>query len=214
MPDEALELSTWAVHNCPEAQRNWLSERLSGIRQGSEPDLMELFSAAGRRLGSEFVQPGGVDTYSRFRAQDLARVAGLLSYVLQLTVESQELLLEDLFFRGSSDEKRAVLLALPLLEAPERYVELAVEACRTNTQTVFEAIACENPFPAAYFSELQFNQLVLKAIFMDLDVKRIANLSTRISSTLIEDLNNFRREREAALRPVPAGLSWILEKAR
>lgn len=214
MPDEALELSTWAVHHCPEAQRNWLSERLSGIRQGREQDLIELFSSAGRRLGSEFVQPGGAATYARFRAQDLARVAGLLTYIIQLTVERQVLLLEDLFFRGSSDEKRAVLLALPLLEAPERYVELAVEACRTNTQTVFEAIACENTFPAAHFSEPQFNQLVLKAIFMDLDVKRIANLSTRIGSTLIEDLNNFRREREAASRPIPAGLSWILEKVQ
>ena len=38
---------------------------------------------------------------------------------------------------------------------------------------MFEAIACENPYPARYFGDAAFSQLVLKADFMGLDIARI-----------------------------------------
>ena len=51
-----------------------------------------------------------------------------------------------------------MLKSLPLLPEPQRFEALAVEACRSNVLTVFEAIACENPYPHGYFEELSFDQ--------------------------------------------------------
>lgn len=197
---------------CRDGQRNWLSQRLSAAARGEQRDLVELFSAAGRRLGNELVRGGDPSEFAHWRTQDLARVAGLLSHIPNLAIDDHAALLADLFFRGSSEEKRAVLFALPLLSQAERHLELAVEACRTNTLTVFEAIGCENVYPAVYFSEPQFNQLVLKAIFIDVDITRIIGLASRMVPSLVEDLRNYCRERQAASRAIPLGLTLILEK--
>jgi hypothetical protein len=97
------------------------------------------------------------------------------------------------FRTGDNAEREAVLHALPLLPKAERFVELAIEACRTHVQSVFEAIACENPYAARFFPELNFNQLVLKAFFTGVSVRRIEGL----------------RERRAAGRPVPADLDFV-----
>ena len=70
---------------------------------------------------------------------------------------------DELWARGDNRERQAVLRALPLLPEPERFAAIAIEACRTNVLPVFEAIACENPYPARYFPERNFNQMVLKA---------------------------------------------------
>ena len=64
-------------------------------------------------------------------------------------------------------ERQAVLRVLALLPEPARFLAIALDACRTSTQPVFEAIACENPYPAAYFPEASFNQMVLKAVFTE-----------------------------------------------
>ena len=41
-----------------------------------------------------------------------------------------------------------MLRALPLLPPADWALEIGVDACRTSVQPIFEAIACENPFPA------------------------------------------------------------------
>ena len=73
-----------------------------------------------------------------------------------------------------------MLKALPLLPEPERFEALAVEACRSNVLTVFEAIACENPYPQRYFVELPWNQMVLKAAFNGVALTRIVGLDERL----------------------------------
>ena len=52
-----------------------------------------------------------------------------------------------------------------LLPDPERFCASSIDACRTNILPLFEAVACENPYPARYFPERNFNQMVLKAMF-------------------------------------------------
>jgi len=212
--DQSSSLCDWAVKVCPEESRIWLEERLSAARQGRAEDVFLLFSAAGRRLGcsAASVTVSGIDA-SRWRAQDVGRVAALSTLLSVVPSQAHASLVEDLYFRGSTDERRAVLLFLPLAQAAQQWLDLAVEACRTNTLPLFESIACENTYPARYFGEAQFNQLVLKTMFLDLDVQRIAQLTARITPQLILDLDDFRREREAAGRDVPAGIFWILEKA-
>ena len=120
-------------------------------------------------------------------------------------------LVDELFVRGDNAEREAVLRTLPLLPDPSRFLTTAVEACRTNVQTVFEAIACENPYPARYFPELNFNQMVMKAVFTGVSLRRIVGLPARLTPALASMAGDYAKERTAAGRPVNEDLALIMK---
>ena len=74
---------------------------------------------------------------------------------------------------------------------------------------VFDAIALHNPYPEKYFSELAWNQLVLKTIFNDKPIHFIEGLQNRANEKLAVTLSDFAHERWAAGRSVPAQV-WRL----
>jgi hypothetical protein len=78
---------------------------------------------------------------------------------------------------------------------------------------VFEAIACENPFPAAQFPELHFNQMALKAVFLGVALARMLGLAERRTPELARMAEDFAAERRAAGRTVPADLSLLGSRA-
>jgi hypothetical protein len=106
-------------------------------------------------------------------------------------------------------DRRAVLRALPLLPDAGRFVAIALDACRSHIQPVFEAIACENPYPARHFLEASFNQMVLKALFTGVTLGRIAGLEGRITPELTRMALAYARERELAGRSVPADIGRL-----
>lgn len=91
-------------------------------------------------------------------------------------------------------------------------VELAIEACRSNVIDVFEAIACENPFPARWFPDPPFNQMVMKAVFSGIALDRVVGLEGRRNGELRRMALDFAAERRAAARSVPADLELIAEE--
>jgi hypothetical protein len=117
--------------------------------------------------------------------------------------------LGDLFTHGDNDERRAILRALPALRDRERFVPLAVEACRTSVVPVFEAIACDNPFPAAHFPDANFHQMVLKAVFVGISLARVVGLHQRRSPELQRMARDYAAERRAAGRSIPDDLALI-----
>jgi hypothetical protein len=119
-------------------------------------------------------------------------------------------LVETCYREGDNRERQAVLYALPMLPAPEIFVDLAVEACRTHVQPVFEAITCENPYPARYFPELSFNQMALKAVFTGVALERIVGLRLRVTEELARMAADYASERRAAGRAVPADLDLLM----
>ena len=175
---------------------------------------MSLFAAAGRRLGRDPVVPDQTD-------RDLLKAAGLSPFpaglgldecgrgaLVLLAVDERDTaesvaLASDLYHRGEVRERQALLRVLAYLPAPAGFRDLAVEACRTSTQSVFEAIACENPYPAAHFAEPSFNQMVLKAVFNGVALSRIAGLAERVTPDLVRMAGDYAAERRAAAREVP-----------
>jgi hypothetical protein len=87
-----------------------------------------------------------------------------------------------------------------------------VEAVRANVVPELEAIACENPFPARHFTELAFNQLVMKSLFNGISLRRIEGLAGRRSAELRRMVANYASERRAAGRAVPDDVSFVLEE--
>lgn len=176
------------------------------------------FSGAGRRLGTAALALGdderlpGVDSLAQlFNGRGLdeaARGALLLAQIARLE-SGHPALVSELFYRGEMREKQALLRALPLLPEPAQYLDIAAEACRNSTQTIFEAIACENSYPADWFSQDAFNQLVLKALFIEVSVVRIEGLGRRAGPELARMATGYGNERRAAGRRVPDDIETI-----
>jgi hypothetical protein len=143
----------------------------------------------------------------RLRAADTSLVerarGALVRVALDALPESEHVaLVRELYRRGDSEERRAVLRSLPLLPAAERFASIAIDACRSNVQIVFEAIACENPYAATYFHPEAFQQLVLKALFTAVPLARIEGLEPRRTPELARMAADYASELRAAGRAV------------
>ena len=117
--------------------------------------------------------------------------------------------IETLFDTAEMNELVALYRALPALIKPEIWLHRATDAVRSNMGPVFDAIAFGNPYPKTYFSELAWNQLVLKCIFNDKPIHLIEGLDERANQALADTLADFAHERWAAGRRVPSQV-WRL----
>ena len=129
------------------------------------------------------------------------------------TPESFTQLLERLYQTGEIREQQLIILVLPLLTFGERFVRIATEAARTNIVPVFSSLALHNPFASEHFTENQWNQLVLKTIFVGCDVTKIAGLAQRHNASLSETIFQYVSERHSAHRSVPPAVVELCETA-
>lgn len=131
--------------------------------------------------------------------------------LLQLPFPKNEWLavLHQLFETADMHEQQALYAALPVLPYPEEMLGRAIEGCRTNMSLIFDAIALHNPYPAQFFPEANWNQLVLKAIFMQRPLYQIQQLDQRSNPALAAMGVDFAHERWAAGRAVMPEL-WRL----
>lgn len=91
---------------------------------------------------------------------------------------------------------------LPFYNFPEKYLKQAENGVRNNIHSVFEAIAYENTYPGNYFTENNWNQLILKAIFIERPLYPIIGLEKRANPELTRMLCDYAKERWAANRTV------------
>ncbi len=91
---------------------------------------------------------------------------------------------------------------LVLLPRSDYFSEVAVEALRTNITPVFEAITMNNPYPSLHFNEQQWNQMYLKAAFMQLDLSQIIGVEERANAELARIISDYAHERWAASRDI------------
>ena len=100
------------------------------------------------------------------------------------------------------EEQVSLYAALPLLPCPMKLAARAAEGIRTNITDVFDAIALNNPYPADFLDTKAWNQMVLKAVFMQRPLYRIYGAEERLNPELAEMLIDFAHERWAASREV------------
>lgn len=118
-------------------------------------------------------------------------------------------LLEKLFGAADVSEQIALYQSLPLLPHPHLFIARAAEGLRTSITAVFNAIALNNPFPGDHFELLTWNQMVLKAVFVDSPLHLIQQLDRRANPELARMLSDYAHERWAAKREVTPEL-WRL----
>lgn len=175
------------------------------------------FAAAGRRLGRAAIGPGDADRlrcagvpWSPDSGVDECGRAGLVLAALGALAPGRHVaLVRDLIRRGEVRERHAVLRVLAGAPDPARFVDVAVDTCRSNVSSVFEAIACDNAYPVAHFPDPALHQMVLKALFTSVPLSRIVNLQSRITAELRRMVDAFASERRAAGRSVPDDVGLV-----
>lgn len=200
--------------------REVLARRLGSVSASHGADLdafLADFSAAARRFGDDGLRldgdesarlaQAGVDWPMTSRLAEMWRIAALVGLPDDTRLEA---LLGECYRTGDNGERQAVLRALPLLRGPERFVAVAVDACRTSVLPIFEAIACENPYPSRHFPELHWNQMVLKAVFLGVPLRRVMGLQGRLGPELERMAHDHASERRAAGRSVPEDLGLLV----
>lgn len=107
-----------------------------------------------------------------------------------------------LYDTADMEEQVTLYSALPLLPYPESMVKWATRGLRTNITDVFDAIALRNPFPKDYLDRDAWNQMLLKAVFMQRPLFCIYGGDARANQDLATMLIDFAHERWAAKRMV------------
>jgi hypothetical protein len=143
---------------------------------------------------------------------DFARIHLLLRALGRLPQEQHAGFVDSLLRKGDNKEREALLRGLVLMPSPEQFLATAIDSCRAAVQTTFEAIACENAYPAKYFPPEAFRAMVLKALHLGVSVHRIHGLDGRKDDGLCRMAADYASELQAAGRTVPADVAIILNK--
>jgi len=194
------------IPSLEDTERQWWLSAQAQLAQRPDANTAARLSGQCKRNLKERAQPG-TDGWSNVQ---LAR-ALLLAQVLALQPGAEQVpLLRQLFLWGDDQEKIATLKALDWLDGRGQCIELARQAGRTSNSQVFAALALDTPYPSRHYDERAFNQLVLKALGMGLDVRRLTGLEQRHGVTLNQLALDLLDEQLAAERTVSAGLPQVI----
>ena len=196
----------------------WLAKALESARAPEKINVFLGYYSGAHKLGKQALaltpaeanrlQAMDVEiSLDRWGVDEAARTLILLE-ASRLPSDDFKALTIRTYQQGDSREQESWLRSLALLPDPERFLATAIDACRTNILQVFESIACENPYPKRFFPELNFNQLVLKSLFLGVALARVVGLKERSNAELSRMTNDYAAEREAAGRVVPVDI-WL-----
>ncbi len=211
----------WLAARLPAAATDWLDEatrEIAALPAGPGQRFPALLALASRRIPRGALAP---DERERAAAHEL--VPGwnperwtLLDAVRAVLVLARKDLatpegtaaLEDCFQYADMGELCALYRVLALLPNPERYVWRAGEGCRSSLRAVYEAAACDTPFPFRHFDAVAWRQLVIKAVFVGAPLWRVHGLDQRLDAELARMALDLVDERRAAGRHVQPEL-WL-----
>ena len=166
------------------AELAWLDNAVSTLATSSDPinQLLDLSVVVKRQITSAINSTEATLRYCD--NSEIIRLLLLLSLFEQHPELHNKVTLKQYYQAGDSSEKAALLKGLSLLDPQGEAVNLAVNAARCNSVDEFSALALFNDYPAEHFAELNFNQLVLKTLFIGLDIIQISKLSSRLNAKL------------------------------
>ena len=213
-------LHCWLSRYVAQQSLIWLDKKKQQIAEGAGTRVFfTAFSAVPRYLGKQDLELTREDlqTAEAMRAGwspghwsvDQAARTLLILALPQDNAEKYLQTLEQVFITADVGELVTLYQALPLLPYPERLSARAAEGVRSNMTAVFNAVALRNPYPAEYFDDLAWNQMVLKALFVGSPLHLIQGLDRRANPELAKMVIDYAHERWSAKRSVSPEL-WRL----
>jgi hypothetical protein len=198
-------------------QAAWLTAAMARASRGATDDLLRVYTEASRVLGrtplASTASPAETTAAvpAHWTLEDVGRLLLLLARREQIA--DGDAFAEDAlacFEQGDAREQQSWMRAVAWLPDAERYRPHVIDGCRTNILPLFQAVACDNPYPARYFPQLNFNQMVLKSLFNNVPLARIQGLAERANPELTRMAGDYAAERRAAGRSVPADIDLAM----
>jgi len=202
----------WLERQLPEGPFEWLKTSLGQIRAGgADSELYRVIGLAPVKLGKADLQIAQADLDLANEARpgwnpvgwsvdQAARVLGLL--LVPGTDAEFAARLAQLSGTADVGELLAFYRGLPLYPGQSLHRERAAEGIRSNMKAVFESVAHRNPYPYEQFPQAAWNQMVLKAVFVESSLDPIIGLDERANPALMRMLCDYAHERWAAGRAV------------
>jgi hypothetical protein len=209
--DRRIRLSLDDTHT------QWFTRAVELAGHGTPDQLLQSYTEASRQLGNAPLPAHPTTTYPSapqfegWTLEDAGRLVFLLARHEALTdAERSSAEAMACYEQGDTREQRSWLRGVAWLPDPRRYLQLVIDACRTNIVPLFEAVACDNPYPGRYFPDRNFNQLVLKALFNNVSLARIQGLAGRANAELARMAGDYAAERQAAGRTIPSDIGLAM----
>lgn len=146
---------------------------------------------------------------SKWSLDQVARTY-LLLLVARYRPADFNITLDKIISAADAHELITLYQAFQLFPNPEQLLLHATNGIRCNMISAFNAIALNNPYPADYFNEIAWNQLVVKTLFVDSPVDQIQGLQRRANLPLTHMLINTVLERSAANRPIRPEIWYLI----
>ncbi len=128
--------------------------------------------------------------------------------IMKPSIIKQKLWIDRLWATSDQNELVAFYQGISYLPDPQFWIDKALFAARSNMTSIFLAIAHQNIFPSLYFSEAAWNQLILKALYLNLSLSPIIGLTERMNANLRDIFYDNVVDQWAANRPVNPEL-WM-----
>ena len=190
--------------------RQWLQSAQTQLENSSNSEerferFIRYSAMSKRKVGNEALK-----AQPNWTCAQVARLS-LLNQVLHFeTSSNQAERVKEAFKFGDESEQIAIIKGLTLLPCASDLIDLAISTGRTNSLNLFAAIALNNDFAAKYYQPHAYHQLVLKALFMDLDISQMVGLKEHCCPELSGLAIDLVNERLAAGRKPPGGISLAI----
>jgi hypothetical protein len=196
--------------NADKEALDWLKERTNKLEiSKSAKDLFMTYSL----LASKFDKKQEINytettnetsSYFKTHGADVLQMSRiyLLTKVLEVNPEFYTQEVAKIIEVADTTELETFLRYLTILPQSESFKYSAVEALRTNISIIFDAITLNNPYPALFFNDQQWNQMYLKAAFMERDLGMIESVDERANADLTRIISDYAHERWAASRTI------------
>lgn len=210
-------LQQWLQTQLSADHSNWLEAQLEKIRaSNSDRELHITLGLIPRKFGRSDLTLSAKDLADATAARpdwnpanwsiDTAARIYVLCKLAQHDPDGFDDTITDLCRNADLAESIALYSGIALYPQSDAIDRQVGEGLRSNMRAVFEAIAHNNPYPAAHFDENRWNHMVLKALFIDSTLAPIQGLDKRANAELAIILRDYAHERWAAARPVTVEL--------
>lgn len=206
-------LRGWLARRASPDVLGWLDQQARQVASGERPQSLGIaFGLVPRKVGKQDLDldateqdagraiRAGLDT-TGWSLDQAARI-----FLVLASFKGDEAAfqagIERVFSTAEIGEQIALLRGLPLFPAPLLFLARATEGVRSGMQPVFEAVAHRNPYPRDHFSDAQWNQMVVKTLFIGSRLAPVQGLDERRNADLAHMLVDYADERRAAGRSI------------
>lgn len=208
--DIQQQFAQLVLSNLSDKESEWLKKKMVLITATETKQKFPVFFS----LTSRFISNSNVDWSEKERLDLEALYPGFLKsnwtkqelvravLMIQVPVSSNKEILNSFYEIAEMQELVAVFKGLHLLKNAKDFTKMVEEGIRTNMVNVFDALVVGNPFPFTYLEEWAWNQLVLKAFFLDRPIYTMQFVDEGKNENLANMLQDYVRERWVANRMI------------